>query len=357
MNFKPGDKVIFLNEKGGGVVTRIISEEIVSVAIDDGFEVPYSVKDLLKTGGAGAMEAERSIISGEQEAADENLTPLFSTPNDTHQKAGGVYLAMVPQNQDKPLESAMDFFLLNHSPYEMLFALYLNRSGEYFGLEFGFVEPDSKLFLKAVERTEIEEWANGMVQVVFFREGKTSPLPPAAGDIAFKPVKIYKEDSFSWEALLRKKVLMVECLVIDKLLKKPDAGQDITPDNIKFLREKMGSTRPAAAPPNKESFLDKHKVDDKIAEVDLHIGELVDNFTNLSNVDMLNIQMDYLKKCMQQAMAEKLSKIIFIHGVGQGTLKNEILRFLRKTDGIEFYDAPYARYGLGATEVFFYRNK
>ncbi|MFO7979068.1 MAG: DUF2027 domain-containing protein, partial [Bacteroidales bacterium] len=216
-----------MNEKGGGVITRIISPEVVHVAIADGFEIPYAVKDLLKEGPDESQKSGASIFSRQQEPEEEEFSPLYSVPNDTHQIAGGVYLAMIPENQDKPLEQALDFFLVNHSPYQVLFSLYLNRSGTYHGLEYGFVDPNAKLFLKKVERTDIEEWAHGMIQVVFYKEGKTSPIPAGSGILNFRPVKIYKEDSFGYQTLLRKKALMVEGVLIDKLLKK-DPEEQIT---------------------------------------------------------------------------------------------------------------------------------
>jgi len=355
MKFKPGDRVAFLNEKGGGIVSRIISEEIVHVSIDDGFEIPYSVGDLLKVGEGGA-DMTRPLAQ-EQEVTNPDLSPLYSAPNRIGQLPEGAYLALVPADQDKPLECDLDFFLVNHSGCEMLFGLYLNRSGIYHGIEYGFVESDSKLFLRQVERNKIEDWVNGLVQMVFFGPGKTTPVQPASAPIVFKPVKIYRDDSFSFDGLLRKKAMMVKLALINELTIKP-VSTDITAENIKLLNEKISTGTRKPEPVAKiESFLDKHKVDDRIAEVDLHINELAENVTGLSNVDMLKIQMDYFRRCMEQAEVEKIIKMIFIHGVGQGTLKNEILRYLRNTDGVEFYDAPYARYGMGATEVFFYRNK
>jgi hypothetical protein len=47
MEFKPGDKVRFLNATGGGVVTRQINSFMVSVAIEDGFEIPTLVSELV----------------------------------------------------------------------------------------------------------------------------------------------------------------------------------------------------------------------------------------------------------------------------------------------------------------------
>ena len=48
MKFQPGDKVRFLNTSGGGVVTKIISPSLVSVAIEDGFEIPTLINELIR---------------------------------------------------------------------------------------------------------------------------------------------------------------------------------------------------------------------------------------------------------------------------------------------------------------------
>ena len=47
MNFKLGDKVKFLNEKGEGTITRIINVATVGVTVEDGFEIPYAISNLI----------------------------------------------------------------------------------------------------------------------------------------------------------------------------------------------------------------------------------------------------------------------------------------------------------------------
>ncbi|MEE4176458.1 MAG: DUF2027 domain-containing protein [Bacteroides sp.] len=355
MKFKPGDRVAFLNEKGGGVITRIVDEQIVYVSIEEGFEIPYAVTDLLKVGDAVADMTRH--LEEKAEAENPDQSPLFSVPNKLGQMAQGAYLALVPAEQENILQCPLDFFLVNHTEMEMLFGVYLNRSGNFHGIEYGFIESDSKLLIRQVERNQIEDWLNGLVQIVFFGPGKTLPVKPASSNISFKPVKIYKEESFHYESLLRKKAIVLPLALLNDLAMKAEVPK-VTDENIKLLNEKISAgTRKAEAVPKIESFLDKHKVDDRIAEVDLHINELIESTAGLSNADMLKIQMDYFRRCMEQAEVEKMTKMIFIHGVGNGTLKNEILRYLRNTPGVEFYDAAYARYGLGATEVYYYRNK
>ena len=51
-------------------------------------------------------------------------------------------------------------------------------------------------------------------------------------------------------------------------------------------------------------------------------------------------------------MAHQFKKITFIHGVGNGKLKQEIINKLEKDyPALQFHDAPTTRYGFGATEV------
>ena len=99
------------------------------------------------------------------------------------------------------------------------------------------------------------------------------------------------------------------------------------------------------------------KVEKGVPEFDLHIEKLVKNKNGLSNYDILNIQMDIAKKHMEFAIKNRIPKIVFIHGVGEGILKAELDFMLKRYDSISFQDANYQKYGSGATEVYFKQNK
>ncbi len=86
-------------------------------------------------------------------------------------------------------------------------------------------------------------------------------------------------------------------------------------------------------------------------EVDLHIEELIENVKGLSNIEMLNIQIEKFEKTMDKAFENNLKKIVFIHGVGNGRLKAEIINRLQHIKGITFHDASHKEYGFGATQV------
>ncbi|MEM8506363.1 MAG: DNA mismatch repair protein MutS [Bacteroidota bacterium] len=90
-------------------------------------------------------------------------------------------------------------------------------------------------------------------------------------------------------------------------------------------------------------------------EVDLHIHQLTASTKGMSNFDILNLQLETAKRQLEFAIRKRIAKIVFIHGVGEGVLKTE-LNYLFKKYPVDFYDADYQKYGLGATEVYIYQN-
>lgn len=88
-----------------------------------------------------------------------------------------------------------------------------------------------------------------------------------------------------------------------------------------------------------------------LIEVDLHIGQLVDFPQNLTNYEMLQIQLRKVEETIEEAKVQQISRIVFIHGHGSGKLKQELDLLLQSYTKLEFYDASFQKYKLGATEV------
>lgn len=91
-------------------------------------------------------------------------------------------------------------------------------------------------------------------------------------------------------------------------------------------------------------------------EVDLHINQLVKSSKGMSNHDMLTLQLDTARRQLEFAMSKRIQKIVFIHGVGEGVLKEELEYLFARYNNVKFYDANYQKYGLGATEVYIFQN-
>ncbi len=97
-----------------------------------------------------------------------------------------------------------------------------------------------------------------------------------------------------------------------------------------------------------------------IPEIDLHIEELRERHSHLTNYEIVQIQMTACRMFVSNALNSKHKKIVIIHGKGEGVLKSEIHTYLDKLANdrlinLKYSDASFQRYGNGgATEIIFY---
>jgi hypothetical protein len=84
-------------------------------------------------------------------------------------------------------------------------------------------------------------------------------------------------------------------------------------------------------------------------ELDLHIESLIDSHKGMSNAEILTIQLKEMRSFFKKAQQKHIRKVILIHGVGEGILKEEVRTFLSKQEGVEYFDADFREYGKGAT--------
>ena len=92
-------------------------------------------------------------------------------------------------------------------------------------------------------------------------------------------------------------------------------------------------------------------------EVDLHIHQLIPDCSRLESHEKLTIQLETIKRKLDFAFRKKIQRIVFIHGVGEGVLREELKYLLKQYDNLKYYDADFQKYGIGATEVYIYQNK
>lgn len=125
-----------------------------------------------------------------------------------------------------------------------------------------------------------------------------------------------------------------------------------------FSTQSLGSVLKDKEEPKKRSFVKekRSRKDEFVLEVDLHIEKLVPSKRGMSNYDILTLQMETAKRQLDFAIKNRMPKVVFIHGVGEGVLKAELDFMLGRYDTISFQDANYQKYGLGATEVYIKQN-
>ncbi|MBS1512285.1 MAG: Smr/MutS family protein [Bacteroidetes bacterium] len=88
--------------------------------------------------------------------------------------------------------------------------------------------------------------------------------------------------------------------------------------------------------------------------VDLHIEKLTDNWKQLSNFEILTLQLKTFEKYYDLAIAHRQPALTIIHGVGTGKLRDEIHDLLRlKKEVKSFVNQYHPQFGYGATEIYF----
>jgi hypothetical protein len=88
--------------------------------------------------------------------------------------------------------------------------------------------------------------------------------------------------------------------------------------------------------------------------IDLHIEKLTDNWKNMSNLEIISLQLKEFEKWYDLAVAHHQPGLIVIHGVGKGRLKEEIHDILKVKKEVKTFINQYdPRFGYGATEIFF----
>ncbi len=354
MKFKVGDKVKFLNEKGGGTVTKIISPGLVHVSIEDGFDVPVMPGELVLD-----ISEKKEDITSETTGHPETLSKpeIHAEKEDEFEErksaidkvafrgdyAKGIYLAFVPHDQRWLITGEIDVYLINHTSYEVLFSLFLKDEKGFYGFDYDVLTPGSKILIDTIEREEIEKWTKGLVQCLFHMDEPDKIPMPANITIDIKASRVYKEGNYKETPLISEKAFVLNLLEMN--LHPLHTSDEIT---RKFADPVITQK---AKVKKKQAIIDKYKTAEKEAVVDLHIGELIDNISGLSSSDMLKIQKDHFIKALESAIAEKYKRVTFIHGVGNGVLKNEIIKMMQDYENAENQSASLAKYGVGAVDV------
>ncbi len=90
-----------------------------------------------------------------------------------------------------------------------------------------------------------------------------------------------------------------------------------------------------------------------IEEVDLHIQNIVDDYSLLTPGEILDLQMSRFELSLEGAIRHEQKEIIFIHGKGAGKLKSEIQKkLINDYPRLKYQDASFKEYGYGATLIF-----
>lgn len=370
---KIGDKVRFLSEVGGGVVTGFQEKDIVLVEDADGFDIPMPVREcvVIETDDynvptpaaraakkrlenqsaartdAATTEASSSAL-GSGWKAEHPVKPQVSVYRQPEVKGGdvlNVYLAFVPEDIKAVSTTPFEAYLVNDSNYYMYYT-YLSAEGKSWTTRsHGLLEPNTKFLLEEFEKSELNDREHVAVQLVAFKDNRAFAMKPAVNvEIRIDTVKFYKLHIFRQTDFFETPALMYDVVKNDLPAKQVYVSAEDLQD---ALMKKKTVEHPSAP-----RTIVKRGGKNEIIEVDLHIGELLDDTHGMSNREMLNYQLDKFREVMEQYKNKREQRIVFIHGKGDGVLRKALLdEMKRKYSACKTQDASFQEYGFGATMV------
>lgn len=390
---KIGDQVRFLSESGGGRIVGFQGKGIALVEDEDGFQIPTVVSDLVVVGSddygmdkvvappkfdTSTPKSSLSAISSKEgnpngAVAHGSNAPLSGRLEATavevpEERQGGdklsLYLAFVPVNVKEITTTRFECYFVNDSNYYVNFS-YLVAEGSNWSLRATMeVEPNTKEFLEEFGREDLTMMEHVAVQAVAYKRGKSFQLKPAIDiQLRIDGVKFYKlhtfqvNDFFDEPALLYT-IVENDCaarpLVIDTKQMKAslytrDDGHAVSPDS-----NHADGYAPRYERKGRQGnpFVIRRKGDEDVVVKDLHASALLDTTAGMSAGDILRYQIDVFRKTMEQYRSHKGQRIIFIHGKGEGVLRQAVIHELNyRYKGCPYQDASFQEYGYGATQV------
>lgn len=370
---KIGDKVRFLSEVGGGVVTGFQEKDIVLVEDADGFDIPMPVRECvvietddynvptpaaraakkrLENQSAARTDAATTEASsptlGSGWKAEHPVKPQVSVYRQPEVKGGdvlNVYLAFVPEDIKAVSTTPFEAYLVNDSNYYMYYT-YLSAEGKSWTTRsHGLLEPNTKFLLEEFEKSELNDREHVAVQLVAFKDNHAFAMKPAVNvEIRIDTVKFYKLHTFRQTDFFETPALMYDVVKNDF----PTKQVYVSAEDLQDALMKKKTVEHLSAP----RTIVKRGGKNEIIEVDLHIGELLDDTHGMSNREMLNYQLDKFREVMEQYKNKREQRIVFIHGKGDGVLRKALLdEMKRKYSACKTQDASFQEYGFGATMV------
>lgn len=358
---KIGDTVRFLSSTGGGRIVKI-DGQIAHVEEEDGFITPVVLKELVVVSTAGEESVRRDIFggTGQKKQTEERerqskfvpttvseapkSEPVIETPEGEKLNVVLAYSAMELKHLTT---TAFETYLVNDSNYFLYFT-YLSRADEDKGWTTryaGIIEPNMQIFIEELSREQVGRLDRVAFQYVAFKRDKEFQLKaPVAVETRMDTTKFFKLHCFRENPYFDEPVIAVDVVKNDI----PQRAMTIDSRGLEdAMRQKRAADRrPLACPVHKKQPKDGPLV------IDLHIHELLDNTRGLSNADMLNYQVDAFRKVMDENLRNHGKKIVFIHGKGEGVLRQALMKELNyRYKGHDVQDASFREYGYGATQV------
>ena len=401
---KIGDKVQFLSDIGGGKIAGFQGKDIALVEDEDGFQIPTPISDLVVMSSGDEYSSSKSVqkksgvedsvesadpdtfnmsvkakinafsadaIEDEEEydAADREITYKAKVEERKGGNVLNLYYAFVPEDVKNFSKSTFACYLINDSNYYVHY-LYMSIEGQSFKLRGeGELEPNTKIYIESFAPDQLNEIDRVRFQLLSFKRDKDF-VAKLVCDVQFRidKVKFYKLHTFQPSEFFDEPALLYPVVKNDDVAQLKPVEADkliyVEEDNSNAVKPKKGNLNNVSV--NEQAYnklkgleklnTSKHaqskKSNDDVLVVDLHADKLLETTVGMGTADILNYQLDFFRRTLEENKHNKGRRIVFIHGKGEGVLRHAIVNELRyRYKNYPYQDASFQEYGYGATQV------
>ena len=409
---RKGDRVKFINDTTVGTVSSI-EGKIAHVTVEDGFDIPVLLTDIVAINTEDEQKAIRQMGVGDGtpvntdtgagkpkqreqkpqtkrqatqygkislvddfEDDDEDLLDLVAirqnylkrqaSANDAALKAEEkkakaapspieltdyeIKLCFVPQDAQKPEESAhLECYIVNDSSYRVFYSISRWGAGNYATL-LGAGELEEDT-KKRVKTYRREELNRmGKLQINLMLYKPVNFVPAPVEDFTLELSPM----KFVRRGSFTENDFFDEPAVIYTLASdKEDVRQMQAAQKAVEENLEVITGRDQKDSPRKQAA-NQGRYENEPEIVDLHAEEILDSTEGMSSGEIVQAQLARFEIALDLAVhSNRRQRLVFIHGVGSGKLKHEMKKILAaKYPKVRYQDASFREYGYGAIMVF-----
>jgi len=402
-NIKVGDTIRYLNASGGGVVKRI-ERGVAWVEGPDGFELPTPIHECVVVDSRDTFVPayKPPIVKRQEPVAQQTKSNAPATPEvveDAEQdlsfvvplskgpwfdRSGGeqlqVHIAYLPVSYEHFGQSPYETYLINESNYHLLFTYSTTTpAGGYKLRSAGVLEPDMRVLVEEFEASEINDHAVSHFQFIAYKPERTyRSMPPVERQVRMDVVKLAKRHAFRENPFFDEDALVIPVLeAYDGSQQAPAEEPQPAPSRSGALPQRAIKQKKPAETPQRASQQANQKASQKptkqsapqpqperkqpdppaapeqtIEKVGLEAERILPNATGMTPHEVLLYQLKNFRRELDKRLERRGSKVIFIHGAGQGVLHQLIInRIEQDYPMVQYRDVTFDGFPMGAIEV------
>lgn len=343
--------------------------------------------------GGTSASAERKTLSERDNQDLSFLAPLSKGPWFDRLEGDQirVHLAYLPVSYEHFGQSPYEAYLINESNYHLLFTYStVTPSGGYKLRSAGVLEPDMRVLVEEFAVDTLNEHGLSQFQFIAYKpERSYRLLAPINKQLHVDVVKLVRRHSFRPNPFFDEDALVLPILdaqdgthqqseetpapMISRSGALSRRSEQRTQEVREGKRKVPGGKASATPPPEQKEMELSHNTKPKarnsseiadqpmamktpreqpIEQVGLEAERILPNATGMTPHEILLYQLKNFRRELDKRLERKGSKVVFVHGAGQGILHQLIINSIEQDyPMVEYRDVTFDNFPMGAIEV------